>query len=229
MMTTRAAAKEFFIAGTNRAMFRFTLVNHLCRDLESVADTTRSPDRIRQDVTRSPGGDSRVFRNNCVGCHSGMDPLAQAFAYYDYTYDRDADPDGTSGQLIYNTNGTTDAVTGTRVVSKYHNNASNFPFGYVTQSDQWNNYWRGGRNQTVGWSPGLPGAGNGAKTMGEELANSNAFASCQVTKVFRNVCLREPVDAADRNEIQTQTLAFTSNDYNLKRTFAAVASYCRGE
>ena len=47
-------------------------------------DTTRPPDRIRQDVARSPGGDSRLFLNNCVGCHSGMDPMAQAFAYYNF-------------------------------------------------------------------------------------------------------------------------------------------------
>ena len=65
-------------------MFRFTLLNHLCRDMEQMHDTTRPPDRIRQDVTRSPGGDSSVFLNNCIGCHSGMDPMAQAFAYYDF-------------------------------------------------------------------------------------------------------------------------------------------------
>ena len=83
-MTTRAAAEAFFIAGTNRAMFRFTLMNHMCMDMEQVHDTSIAPDRIRQDVSRSPGGDSRVFLNNCIGCHAGMDPLAQAFAYYDF-------------------------------------------------------------------------------------------------------------------------------------------------
>ncbi|HEX7762060.1 MAG TPA: hypothetical protein VF433_00385, partial [Cellvibrio sp.] len=40
VITSRAAAKAFFIAGTNRAMFRFTLINHLCRDLEQVHDTS---------------------------------------------------------------------------------------------------------------------------------------------------------------------------------------------
>ena len=83
-ITTRAAAEAFFIAGTNRAMFRFTLMNHMCMDMEQVHDTSIAPDRIRQDVSRSPGGDSRVFLNNCIGCHAGMDPLAQAFAYYNF-------------------------------------------------------------------------------------------------------------------------------------------------
>ncbi len=49
-----------------------------------IHDTSRPPDRIRQDVSRSPGGDSRVFNNNCIGCHSVMDSMAQAFAYYDF-------------------------------------------------------------------------------------------------------------------------------------------------
>ena len=84
IMTTRAAAQAFFIAGTNRAMFRFTMINHMCRDLEQLQDSSLPPDRIRQDVSRSPGGDSRVFLNNCITCHDGMDPLAQAFAYYNF-------------------------------------------------------------------------------------------------------------------------------------------------
>ena len=66
VLTTRAAARAFFIDGTNRAMFRFTMLNHLCNDLEQVKDNTRSPDRVRQDVSRNPGGDSRIFQNNCA-------------------------------------------------------------------------------------------------------------------------------------------------------------------
>src|SRR5690606_28302039 len=46
-MTTRAAAESFFIAGTNRAMFRFTLMNHMCMVLEQVHDTSLPTDRIR--------------------------------------------------------------------------------------------------------------------------------------------------------------------------------------
>ena len=38
LMTTRASTSSFFINGTNRAMFRFTLIAHLCNDLETVED-----------------------------------------------------------------------------------------------------------------------------------------------------------------------------------------------
>jgi hypothetical protein len=211
-ITTRAAAEAFFIAGTNRAMFRFTLVNHLCMDLEQVHDTSIIPDRIRQDVSRSPGGDSRVFLNNCIGCHAGMDPMAQAFAYYNFNE--------TSGSIEY-----TDGL----VQPKYFNNEETFADGFVTPNDAWENYWREGQNANIGWSPLLPGAGNGAKSLGEELAGTQAFAQCQVTKVFKNVCLREPVDGGDRAQIDTMTTSFVNNNYNLRQVFAESAVYCMGE
>lgn len=235
VMTSRAAAKSFFVLGTNRAMFRFTLINHLCTDLEQLNDVTRAPDRIRQDVSRSPGGDSRVFLNNCLGCHSGMDPLAQAFAYYNYEFDGDTDPDAESGQITYNDVGAVDPETGTRVVAKHHFNSATFPYGYVTPDDHWDNYWREGQNQSLGWDPSLSGTGDGAKSLGEEFANSNAFAYCQVEKVFEEVCLREPGDDGDRLKVDELVSDFTSPDpvtggsYNLKQVFAGTADYCKGE
>lgn len=207
VMTTRAASEAFFIAGTNRAMFRFTMLNHLCNDMEQVKDTSRPPDRIRQDVSRSPGGDSRLFLNGCVGCHSGMDPLAQAFAHYDY--------DETSGRVVY---------TPGQVQPKYLINADNFKYGYVTPDDHWDNYWRSGPNAILGWDTGLPGSGDGARSMGQELANSDAFARCQVTKVFRNVCLGDP----DQNQLVTLVASFQAG-YNLKQVFAASAAQCMGD
>lgn len=212
VLTTRAAAQAFFVAGTNRAMFRFTVLNHLCRDLEQLNDTSRPPDRIRQDVSRSPGGDSRIFLNNCMGCHSGMDPMAQAFAYYNF--------DETAGQLQY-----TPGV----VQPKYYRNASTFPYGYHTPDDHWTNYWRQGQNALLGWDTQLAGSGIGAKSMGEELANSTAFARCQVEKVFRNVCLRSPVDGADRSQIDSMVSSFRTGGYKLKRVFAESAAYCMGD
>ncbi len=220
VVTTRAAAKAFFIDGTNRAMFRFTLMNHLCNDLEQVKDITLVPDRIRQDVSRSPGGDSRIYMNNCIGCHTGMDPLAGAYAYYDYVYDPDADPDGDSGQLVYDESAP---------ASKYFNNDSNFEHGYITTDDSWLNYWRGGQNALLGWDTSLPASGNGAKSMGWELASSDAFAQCQVEKVFENVCLHPVEDAADRSQIDGMVSSFRTSGYNLKQVYAESALYCRGQ
>ena len=220
IMSTRQGARAFLIDGTNRAMFRFTLLNHLCTDLEQIKDTTRSPDRVRQDVSRSPGGDSRIYMNACVGCHAGMDPLTQALASYNYAYTTDME----TGQLDY---------TGGAVQPKYLINSNNFEFGYVTPNDNWDNYWRAGPNSVMGWgwaengTSTTTGSGTGAASMGRELADSYAFAQCQVKKVFKNVCLRDPVDAADRTQIDTMITNF-STGYNLKNVFAESAVYCRG-
>jgi hypothetical protein len=210
-MTTRAAAEAFFIAGTNRSMFRFTLMNHMCMDMEQVHDTSIAPDRIRQDVSRSPGGDSRVFLNNCIGCHAGMDPMAQAFAYYDF--------DETSQTMVYDTS---------EVNPKYFNNDTTFADGFITPDDSWHNHWRQGQNALLGWNGAMPGQGRGAKSLGEELAATGAFATCQVKKVFKAVCLRDAVDANDRNRIASITNTFRSNNYNLKQVFAETAGYCMG-
>ena len=212
VMTSRAAAQSFFIAGTNRAMFRFTLLNQMCRELDETQDTSRPPDRIRQDVSRSPGGDARLFLNNCVGCHSGMDPMAQAFAYYTY--------DDTQGRLVY---------TAGSVQPKYSINADTFKHGFVTPDDSWENRWRRGQNALLGWDPTLPGSGNGAKSLGQEFGNSDAFASCQVEKVFRTVCLRSPVDTADRDQIGSMVGSFRASGYRLKQAFADAATYCMGQ
>src|SRR5580658_5994066 len=218
LMTTRGSASSFFINGTNRAMFRFTLMAHLCNDLPTVEDITRPPDRIRQDVSRSPGGDSRVFLNSCIGCHSGMDPMAQAFAYYNFV--GTAVGDGTNTGALQYTQGVTQA--------KYHINTGNFPQGFVTPDDSWSNRWRTGPNSALGWSSSLPGSGNGAKSLGQELAGSQAFASCQVQKVFQAICLRPPSDAADRSAAAQITQDFQSGGYNMKQVFAETAVYCMG-
>jgi hypothetical protein len=217
-ITSRASSEAFFVDGTNRAMFRFTMLNHLCRDMEQVLDTSLPPDMIRQDVSRSPGGDSRIFLNNCIGCHSGMDPLARAFAYYDFDNGTPEAP-GTM-RLVY---------TGGTVQPKYFNNNTNFAPGFVTPDDEWTNRWRKGQNSLLGWSSSLPGTGSGAKTMGEELANSTAFAQCQVEKVFKTVCFRAPGDAADRAQVATMTNSFRTNGYRLKQVFAESAVYCMGD
>ena len=238
VMTTRAAARAFFVDGTNRAMLRFTLLNHLCMDLEELKDATRPSDRIRQDVSRSPGGDSTLFLNQCVGCHSGMDPMAQAFAYYDFPYPSADDRPGLSlderkdlGRMVY---------TEGAVQPKYGINATTFAPGYVTADDHWGNYWRVGANSArIGWrnAAGNSGAvdtvndariteGDGAASLGWELANSEAFSWCQVEKVFSAVCLREPAPTAADTQAMTEFVGTFNATHNVKQVFAEVAGYC---
>ncbi|TNF90578.1 MAG: hypothetical protein EP300_02645 [Gammaproteobacteria bacterium] len=234
IMTSRAGAMAFFSDGTNRAMFRFTLMNHLCTDLEPLKDETRAPDRVRRDVSRSPGGDSRIYLNNCVGCHAGMDGMAGAFAFYEWSYTGDK----STGSLTY----TPGAVT-----AKHNINQNNFEYGYLTTDDSWVNYWRNGPNSKLGvrfaddgpaasgWGPLVnPDAngnetGNGARSLGIELANSRAFAQCQVDKAFKAVCLRDPnVMSTDRSARDGFVSNFVGSGYNMREVFTDVAAYCKG-
>ncbi len=212
VMTSRAASEAFFIAGTNRAMFRFTMLNHFCNDMEQLHDPKLPPDRIRQDVSRSPGGDSRLYLNNCIGCHTGMDPMAQAFAYYNFDED--------TGALEY---------TAPNVQPKYFNNDLNFPQGFRTPDDKWDNYWRKGQNAYLGFDGALTGSGSGAQSLGEELGNSYAFAACQVKKAFRAVCLRDPEDLTDRDKVDEIVTTFRGTGYQMKQVFADAAVHCMGD
>jgi len=219
LLTTRGAESSFFINGTNRAMFRFTMINHFCNDMQTLMDTTRPTDRVRQDVARTPGGDSRIFLNNCTGCHSGMDPMAQAFAYYNFNGTPVGDGTNT-GTMVY---------TPGQVQPKYLINQNNFVYGFVTPDDSWSNRWRAGVNAALGWDPTLPGSGNGAKSLGMELESSDAFAQCQVVKVFTAVCFRAPNSSADQQTVATIKASFKSGGYKLKQVFQQAAAACPGQ
>jgi hypothetical protein len=223
VLTTYAGASSYFYLGTNRAMVRFTMMDYLCDDLQTIEDTTRPPDRIRQDPARSPGGDSRTFLTQCIGCHSGMDALAGAFAYYNFVPTCDVTTCPTfniPGTMVY---------TPGQVQQKYAINTGNFPQGYVTTDDSWLNHWRSGPNALLGWNPSLPGSGNGAKPFAQEIENSQQFATCQVQKAFQAMCLRPPSNMADRSEVSQITSDFVSGNYNLKTAFAESAVYCMGQ
>jgi len=215
VLTTRAAGEAFFSAGTNRRMLRFTAINFLCRDMEDLLDTSLPADWIRQDVTRSPGGDSSIFMASCIGCHNGMDPMAGAFAYFEWVPGNDADPDN-NGRVIH---------TPGQVQPKYLINANTFPAGYATIDNRWENRWLQGQNSVLGW-PASPKDGYGPKSFGQAVGNSQAFATCQVEKVFEQVCFRPDSSDADRTAITQITQSFIDGGYSLKRVFAEVAAYC---
>ena len=209
VMTTRGFAQAFLVAGTNRAAVRFASLNFLCKDMEDLRDITARPDFVRQDVTRSPGGDSNIFLTDCLTCHAGMDGLAGAFAYYDF--------DEETQQIEY-----TDGV----VQPKYLRDAGTFRFGHETTYDGWVNYWRTGPNAYLGWQG--TGSGIGAKSLGVELASTRQFAECQVKKAFEKVCYRPPNGAVDHQAVEDIATIFQNNNYSMKRVFAETAAYCMG-
>jgi hypothetical protein len=88
-----------------------------------------------------------------------MDAFGGAFAFYDW-------------------NETTTSLTYTpgQVREKMTRNSSEFPAGFQTVDDSWMNNWLEGQNAKVGWKGAS--SGTGAKSYGEMLAKTDAFASC---------------------------------------------------
>jgi hypothetical protein len=210
VLTTRAAGLAYFSAGTNRREARFAFKNFLCLDMPQLQDTSRPDFRVRRDVDRAPGGDSRTFKQTCVGCHSGMDALAGAFAHFDFA----------NNQVKY---------TPTALAAKYNQNNTMFPGGYITTDDSWLNLWITGVNANLGWKGNT--SGNGARQFGKMISQSDQFSHCMVQRVFNRVCLRDPA-ATEADQIKRLADDFAaSGRYSMKDLFAAVATLpqCLGD
>lgn len=209
VITTRASGKAFFDAGTNRAMTRFTFMNFLCKDFEALHDTTIPDIYVHRDVDRAPGGDSRQYKNKCVGCHAGQDALVGAWAYFDW--------DGT--QVTYNPN---------QVTPKINANVL-FSDGHVVTDDSWQNLWSSGQNAVLGWR-GQSHAGTGARALGRYLASTQAFSQCMAERVFKLVCVKEPQSASDIAAVQSYATEFeNNNEYNMKELISKTSTLCLGE
>lgn len=209
LITTRASGEAFFSAGTNRRMLRFTFRNFLCLDMEQMQDTSRADFRVRRDVDRAPGGDSRTYKQTCVGCHAGMDALAGAFANFNFTNNEVQQSAGVQG--------------------KYNQNNTIYPAGYVTTDNSWLNLWIAGPGEFVGWKGAA--SGNGARALGEMLSKTDAFSQCMVKRVFRRTCLRDPLSTEKDLIVRLASDFSAQNRYNMKDLFVSVATLpqCLGE
>ena len=121
IITSRTFGEAYYSTGTNRRVTRFLFINFLCHDFESLHDITTPDINIRRDVERDPGSDSRVYKNQCVGCHAGQDGLGGAFAYFNWK----------SKKLTY---------TPGSVVAKINRN-NLYPEGNMVTDDSWINLW----------------------------------------------------------------------------------------
>jgi hypothetical protein len=204
VLTTRAAGDAFYSAGTNRRVNLYTFMNYLCREYEELHDVNVPAIRVRRDVERNPGGDSRTYLSKCVGCHAGQDALGGAYAHYDFVGDR----------LVYTPN---------VVVSKMNHNVY-FKDGYVTTDDSWINTWAQGQNASLGWRGATQG--RGVKELGQMFSRSSAFSQCMAKKVFKLVCLKEAINTSDVNMVKDLAGKFEQTNYNMKELIVNTSVGC---
>jgi hypothetical protein len=206
-ITTRAFGEAYFTAGTNRRMTRYVFMNFLCRDFEQLHDVTIPDFRVRRDVERNPGDDSRTYKNKCVGCHAGQDALGGAWAYFNFT----------GGQVQY---------TPGSVQGKMNQNGQFFPDGFRTTDDSWINLWARGQNASLGWADGVPKDGNGARSLGMMLAKSRAFGECMVDRSWELLCMRKLKSTEKDVKEELTDYFMTDANYNMRMLFTATLNKC---
>ncbi|MGD8809506.1 MAG: hypothetical protein PVG24_07860 [Gammaproteobacteria bacterium] len=71
--------------------------------------------------------------------------------------------------------------------------------------------------------------GSDLRSFGLALARTRAFSECQVERVFRQVCYREPEGTADLRAVERITDMFEHSNRSMKRVYAHTAAYCLAE
>ena len=212
ILSTRGFARAYYSAGTNRRATAFVLRYFLCHDMHMLHDTGIKHDFIRRDVDRVPSGDAKIYQEKCAGCHAGMDALSGWNVHYDFGKFK---PGYYAGeQLLYDPQ---------QVNNKINKNDLGGG-GHVPQDDSFTNLWTEGQNSILGW-PNTT-SGRGANEWGKMLAESNAFASCMATHAFEQVCMSKPEIKKERDAVDKMAEYFVTNNYNMKKLFAATAVSC---
>ena len=213
IFTLRGYGSIYYDAGTNRSAVRFTFMNYICRDMEDLSDVSLPDVYVRRDVDRKPGGDASKYRTECVGCHNGMDPQANAFAFFDWT------------PGAANAPGTGRIKIATAPVPKMNQNADVFSGGAPVADDSWTNLWYAGTNANLGWDPSKK-SGTGPKSWGEGLAATKMFPDCMAKRVYKTVCLKDARAASDKASITELSAGFVNSSYNMKDLFKQTAVEC---
>lgn len=248
LLTTRGWMAAHAIAGTNRRMVEYSFREFLCTPIDKWAESTGSDNFIGRDIDRFPGGSHTKFTTTCRSCHSRMDPLRGAFAYFTFSNDfakhsflvdrlaagitNENTQLGMSAGLK-----TSDPALKTLpslgnvayVADKMNHNENVFPDGRVILDNTFQNSavdpWGQGY---FGWRG--PISGRGAKEFGTMLANSQQFSKCMAKRAFASVCKREP-QSFDDSVIQSAATEFEANGYKLDFLFKrlVITPNCLGE
>lgn len=239
LLTTRQWGVAGLYMGTNRRAIRFMLDRFLCHDITDVQDSSLTEWRIRRDVDHAPGGDPKIYQSSCRSCHTSLDSMGGAYAFYD-SYPNPNQTTNPVGNLndwrmfYVNSGGYGEDVT----MPKMNKNNTVFPPGYVTGDDSWINFLTSNNWQPVfGWSSSVPTQGNGVHALGMMIANSDGFAKCMAKRVYQHVCTMGTPPAVDvhfngpdAGVINDLSIYFQSTNYNMRRLFqkAASLSSCLG-
>jgi hypothetical protein len=222
LLTSRAFLAAHANAGTNRRIIEYTFKIFQCAPIDTWASTSNPDDHVGREVGRFPISE---YNNKCKGCHTGMDGMRPATAYFDFAM---TDATTGAGYIKYkNTypkdpNDTDMALTvpvpadEQNVPYKFRRASTVFPLGYAVKNNQWVNY----ANSSFGWN--TPKQGQGMSELAQMIAYSDGFKRCMVKRVFNSVC-KSDLTSTDSGLINKLTDSFTNSGYKLKELFIDVA------
>lgn len=247
LITTRAFMSAHAIAGTNRRLIEYTFREFMCAPIEKWANASGSDGPIGRDIDRFPGGSHTKFTQTCRSCHSRMDPLRGAFAYFTFSNNfvkhslvvpslpfNDQNEDTSAGMRTGLRQGDAALTSGMNlgnvnyVTVKLNHNDHVYPGGRVITDDSFENAATDEWSQKFfGWRG--PMSGKGVRQLGAMVAESKNFSNCMARRVFASVCKRE-VQNFDENLISQAATEFEANNYNLKFLFKrlVIAPECIG-
>jgi hypothetical protein len=248
LITSRAFMESHAIAGTNRRMVEFTFREFMCIPIERWAYAQSSDSWVGRDVDRAPGGSHTKFTQSCRACHSRMDPLRGAFAYYTFSAgfikntllvphvtNFATNEDMNMGAIIGLRAGDPGSATLPSnssinyVVKKMNHNDHVYNGGYVMTDNSFIN--AAVDNEALkyfGWRSSLNG--KGAHELGIMLGESEGFSRCMTRRVFKTLCKRDPADS-EATIIKSMATDFEAHEYKIKYLFKKVAGLpqCLGD
>ena len=118
------------------------------------------------------------------------------------------------------------------VQAKYFINSSNFTYGFVTPDDSWSQpLARRVRTRCSAGIAALPGSGNGAKSLGQELAAERCVRrTARCRRSSRRCASASPGNQPDRAAGRAASRPTSRRSgYKLKQVFAEAAVYCMGQ
>lgn len=243
LLTSRAFMSAHAIAGTNRRLVEYAFREFMCIPIEKWAYSQGSDDRIGRDIDRIPGGSATKFVQNCRTCHTRLDPLRGAFAYYTFSNNY------TKNTLVspHTSDFTTDedtsdlVITGLRagdggakslpasgnyvnyVVKKMNHNDYVFNGGFVTSDNSFiNSVTDAEGDKYFGWRSSMNG--KGVHDFGVMMSQSEGFSRCMTKRVFKTLCKRES-QASEEALIQSTATEFETQGYKLKYLFKKIAGF----
>ncbi len=214
-MSSIGFAKRSLQGGTNRRAVKAAFDLFLCSKVDDWKDSQLETTYIARDIDRNPGGNRGAFNSNCRSCHSVLDSLRPAFAYYDYNAMGDplrvASVDPFTSKTI--------------VARKYNQNGTIYPEGFITTSDSWENLLvLPGAQERYGWRG--PTSGRGLMAFGSMIANSKQFQTCISKRLVSAICDFDEVESTqilESPEFKSLVDEFRKDGYVIKTLIKKIA------